>query len=162
MTGRSAQGVNVINLGQGDTVAVNAVQLDWQGQPVEGEFEWRLVEEDYWFDWYRENGEWRWRRSFRDVLDSAGQLSRQSELLRVEVGRFLSGTVPSQIVATGSSGARAAPASRRSSPAGSPTARCARRSRATSATRSRSSRRSSAPTWRTPTTSRRSTARARR
>lgn len=61
------------SFGQGETVAINAVLLDWQGQPVEGELEWKLVEEDYWFDWYRENGQWRWRRSFRDVLIAEGR-----------------------------------------------------------------------------------------
>ncbi len=59
--------------GRDEDVAVNAVLLDWQGQPVDGELEWRLVEEDYWFDWYRENGQWRWRRSFRDVLVAEGR-----------------------------------------------------------------------------------------
>lgn len=59
--------------GQDETVAVNAVLLDWEGQPVDGDLEWRLVEEDYWFDWYRENGRWRWRRSFRDVLIAQGR-----------------------------------------------------------------------------------------
>lgn len=61
------------SFGQGEEVAVDAVLLDWNGQPVEGELEWRLVEEDYWFDWYRENGSWRWRRSFRDVLIAEGR-----------------------------------------------------------------------------------------
>ena len=61
------------SFGQGETVAINAVLLDWQGQPVEGDIEWRLVEEDYWFDWYRENGDWRWRRSFRDILVAEGR-----------------------------------------------------------------------------------------
>ena len=61
------------SFGRDDTVAVNAVLLDWQGRSVESELEWRLVEEDYWFDWYRENGNWRWRRSFRDVLVAEGR-----------------------------------------------------------------------------------------
>lgn len=61
------------SFGQGEEVAVNAVLLDWEGQPVEGDLEWRLVEEDYWFDWYRENGQWRWRRSFRDILVAEGR-----------------------------------------------------------------------------------------
>ncbi|WP_425409290.1 alpha-2-macroglobulin family protein [Hyphococcus sp.] len=61
------------SFGQGETVAVNAVLLDWRGQPAESELEWKLVEEDYWFDWYRENGQWRWRRSFRDVLIAEGR-----------------------------------------------------------------------------------------
>ncbi len=67
------------SFGQGDTVAVNAVLLDWEGQPVDSDLEWKLVEEDYWFDWYRENGRWRWRRSFRDVLiaEGRGKTSRE-------------------------------------------------------------------------------------
>ncbi|WP_375206664.1 alpha-2-macroglobulin family protein [Hyphococcus sp.] len=61
------------SFGQGEEVGVDAVLMDWQGQPIEGDLEWRLVEEDYWFDWYRENSEWRWRRSFRDVLVAEGR-----------------------------------------------------------------------------------------
>lgn len=52
---------------------VEGVILNWNGDVVEGELEWRLVEEDYWFDWYRENGRWRWRRSYRDVLVAEGR-----------------------------------------------------------------------------------------
>ncbi|WP_428408474.1 alpha-2-macroglobulin family protein [Hyphococcus sp.] len=61
------------SFGQGEEVGVNAVLIDWQGQLIAGDVEWRLVEEDYWFDWYRENGQWRWRRSFRDVLVAEGR-----------------------------------------------------------------------------------------
>ncbi|PQA88909.1 alpha-2-macroglobulin family protein [Hyphococcus luteus] len=61
------------SFGQDEEVAVDAVLLDWEGQPAEGELEWRLVEEDYWFDWYRQGGEWRWRRSYRDVLVAEGR-----------------------------------------------------------------------------------------
>lgn len=57
----------------GDTVKVDAVLLDWQGEVADGEIEWKLVEEDYWFDWYRENGRWRWRRSYRDILVAEGR-----------------------------------------------------------------------------------------
>ncbi len=57
----------------GDKVEVEGVILDWQGQVADGELEWRLVEEDYWFDWYRSNGRWRWRRSYRDVLVAEGR-----------------------------------------------------------------------------------------
>ncbi len=69
--------------GQGDPAEVDAVLINWRGEAVAGEIEWRLVEEDYWFDWYRENGQWRWRRSYRDVLvaeargaASAGEAAR--------------------------------------------------------------------------------------
>ncbi|WDI31640.1 alpha-2-macroglobulin [Hyphococcus flavus] len=75
------------SFGQGETVAVNAVLLDWQGQPVEGELEWKLVEEDYWFDWYRENGQWRWRRSFRDVLIAEGRGTSSAEQIATLVNQ---------------------------------------------------------------------------
>ncbi|MFN0023024.1 MAG: alpha-2-macroglobulin family protein [Parvularculaceae bacterium] len=52
---------------------IDAVLLDRNGKQSAGSVEWRLVEEDYWFDWYRENGEWRWRRSYKDVLVAEGR-----------------------------------------------------------------------------------------
>lgn len=60
-------------VGQGEPMTVDAVLLDWTGKQAAGDLEWRLVEEDYWFDWYREDGEWRWRRSFKDVLVGEGR-----------------------------------------------------------------------------------------
>ncbi len=52
---------------------INAILLGWDGKPLAAGIEWRIVEEDYWFDWYRENGEWRWRRSYKDVLVAEGK-----------------------------------------------------------------------------------------
>ncbi|MEO1135453.1 MAG: alpha-2-macroglobulin [Pseudomonadota bacterium] len=75
------------SFGQGETVAVNAVLLDWEGQPAQGEIEWRLVEEDYWFDWYRENGNWRWRRSFRDILIAEGRGATSAEAVATLVSQ---------------------------------------------------------------------------
>ncbi|MFC2953885.1 alpha-2-macroglobulin [Marinicaulis aureus] len=75
------------SFGQGEEVGVNAVLIDWQGQPIEGDLEWRLVEEDYWFDWYRENGQWRWRRSFRDVLIAEGRGKTGPEQIATLVGQ---------------------------------------------------------------------------
>ena len=49
--------------------------LDRAGEPLDGEtLEWRLIEEDYRFEWYRQNGEWRWRRDYQDILISTGTL----------------------------------------------------------------------------------------
>ena len=61
------------SFGQNDPAEIEAVLVNWQGEAVAGEVEWRLVEEDYWFDWYRDNGQWRWRRSYRDVLVAEGR-----------------------------------------------------------------------------------------
>ncbi|MGF1545348.1 MAG: alpha-2-macroglobulin [Parvularculaceae bacterium] len=60
-------------VGLGETAMVEAVLLDRNGEPNRGELEWRLVEEDYWFEWYRQGGEWRWRRAYRDVLKAEGR-----------------------------------------------------------------------------------------
>ena len=47
--------------------------VDRDGAQVSGEIEWRLVEENYWFDWYRADGAWRWRRSYKDILVAEGR-----------------------------------------------------------------------------------------
>ncbi|MEE2691788.1 MAG: alpha-2-macroglobulin [Pseudomonadota bacterium] len=60
-------------VGQGEPVEIDAVVLGWNGETLSSGLEWRLVEEDYWFDWYREDGEWRWRRSYKDVLVGEGR-----------------------------------------------------------------------------------------
>ncbi|MEO0880912.1 MAG: alpha-2-macroglobulin family protein, partial [Pseudomonadota bacterium] len=65
--------------GQGEPAEIDAVLIDWQGAARAGPLEWRLVEEDYWFDWYRDNGEWRWRRSFRDVLVAEGRAAAAAD-----------------------------------------------------------------------------------
>ncbi|NOX94107.1 MAG: alpha-2-macroglobulin family protein [Alphaproteobacteria bacterium] len=67
------------SFGQGEVVEIDAVLIDWEGNVADGELEWKLVEEDYWFDWYREGGRWRWRRSFRDILiaEGRGQTGRE-------------------------------------------------------------------------------------
>ncbi len=54
---------------------LEAILLDRDGSEQAGELEWRLVREDSWFDWYRENGDWKWRRSYRDILIDEGRTS---------------------------------------------------------------------------------------
>ncbi|MBB5518597.1 alpha-2-macroglobulin family protein [Amphiplicatus metriothermophilus] len=60
-------------VGQNEPVEIEAVLVGWDGKARAGALEWRLVEEDYWFDWYRDDGQWRWRRSFKDVLIGEGR-----------------------------------------------------------------------------------------
>ena len=67
------------SFGQNDLSQVDAILLDRDGNQIAGEVEWKLVEEDYWFDWYRENGEWRWRRSYRDVWVAEGRSEAASD-----------------------------------------------------------------------------------
>lgn len=65
--------------GRNEPAEIDALLIDWQGQAVKGELEWRLVEEDYWFDWYRDDGEWRWRRSYKDVLIAEGRAQTKAD-----------------------------------------------------------------------------------
>lgn len=64
--------------GQNEPAEIDAVLVDWKGRQTAGTVEWRLVEEDYWFDWYRENGEWNWRRSYKDVLVAEGRVEAKA------------------------------------------------------------------------------------
>ena len=64
---------------QNETAEIDAVLVDWAGRQVAGEVEWRIVEEDYWFDWYREDGAWRWRRSYKDILVAEGRAQAKAD-----------------------------------------------------------------------------------
>ncbi len=64
--------------GEDAPAEIDAVLVDWTGKQAAGTLEWRLVEEDYWFDWYRESGEWRWRRSYKDVLVAEGRVDAKA------------------------------------------------------------------------------------
>ncbi|NNL89561.1 MAG: alpha-2-macroglobulin family protein [Marinicaulis sp.] len=72
-----------------ENVEIDAVLIDWRGEVSDGELEWTLVEEDYWFDWYREDGRWRWRRSYRDILVAEGRGKTSTEKLASLVSQRL-------------------------------------------------------------------------
>ncbi|MEZ5921763.1 MAG: alpha-2-macroglobulin [Parvularculaceae bacterium] len=67
---------------------IDALLIERNGKALAGSIEWRLVEEDYWFDWYRQNGEWRWRRSYKDILVSEGR-AEASETLPARINQSL-------------------------------------------------------------------------
>ncbi|MEO1253119.1 MAG: alpha-2-macroglobulin [Pseudomonadota bacterium] len=75
--------------GLDETVAIETALLDWRGDVADGEIEWKLYEQDYWFDWYRVDGEWRWRRSWRDNLVAEGRAKTGSDALGSLVGQRL-------------------------------------------------------------------------
>lgn len=64
---------NKPNFSRNEESVLEAIILDRDGALQEGELEWRLVREEYWYDWYREGDQWRWRRSYRDVLIDEGR-----------------------------------------------------------------------------------------
>ena len=44
----------------------NIVTVDAFGKPLAKKLKWSLVEEEWNYQWYRENGEWRYRRDYYD------------------------------------------------------------------------------------------------
>lgn len=53
---------------EGGDAAFNVIAVDARGERIDIRAHYRIVEEQWSFDWYRQNGEWRWRRSSVDVL----------------------------------------------------------------------------------------------
>ena len=67
------------SFGQNEVAKLEALLLERTGEIASGEVEWKLVEEDYWFDWYRQDGRWRWRRSYKDILVAEGRDTANGE-----------------------------------------------------------------------------------
>lgn len=61
-------------------VRYRALAVDGEGAPVRAEIDWRLVRNDWSYDWYRsDNGAWRWRRSQRVVPIEEGRVVADGE-----------------------------------------------------------------------------------
>jgi len=50
-------------LGYEDEGGFQIVAVNAKGEGINSNLRWKLLEIDYHYDWYRENGEWKWRRS---------------------------------------------------------------------------------------------------
>ncbi len=61
---------------EGAPAGFEVIALSPAGAPVAvRDAEWTLVEEDWSYDWYLQDGDWRWRRTGRDIPVAAGTLS---------------------------------------------------------------------------------------
>jgi uncharacterized protein YfaS (alpha-2-macroglobulin family) len=59
----------------GAPVRYRVLAVDAAGEPLEQRLQWRLVRNDWTYDWYRtQEGEWRWRRSRRVVPIEDGEM----------------------------------------------------------------------------------------
>lgn len=76
------------SFGQNEIARIEAILIDRLGSQQSGEVEWRLVEESYWFDWYREDSRWRWRKSYKDILIAEGR-ERTSSTAPTQIGKKL-------------------------------------------------------------------------
>jgi uncharacterized protein YfaS (alpha-2-macroglobulin family) len=57
-------------------VGLNVIAVNAQGQRVAARgVIWSLVSENWNYDWFQENGRWKWRRTSRDVVIANGQLN---------------------------------------------------------------------------------------
>ncbi len=79
-------------VGEDAPAEIDVVSLTRDGAPAATELEWTLVEEDYWFEWYRAGGQWRWRRSYRDVPVAEGRVSTDADGLAAIAERLPAGS----------------------------------------------------------------------
>jgi len=71
--------------GAGERVAFDAIAVNALGQRagVRG-VQWQIVREDWSYDWYLDNGQWRWRRTGRDIpVDGATVNIEGNQALRI-------------------------------------------------------------------------------
>jgi uncharacterized protein YfaS (alpha-2-macroglobulin family) len=80
--------------GAGERVAYDVIALNADGHRVGVRgLQWQLVREDWNYDWYLDNGNWRWRRTGRDIpVDGASVNIPASEPLRIAKDGLRSGS----------------------------------------------------------------------
>jgi uncharacterized protein YfaS (alpha-2-macroglobulin family) len=80
--------------GAGETVAYDIITLDADGRrTAQRGVQWELVREDWSYDWYLDNGQWRWRRTGRDIpVDGATVDIAANQPLRVTKDGLRSGS----------------------------------------------------------------------
>lgn len=69
------RGVAGGRVGEGQPAVIEVVVVDPTGRRVAaGDLSWTLVEEDWGYDWYLDGGQWKWRRTGRDIPRDAGTI----------------------------------------------------------------------------------------
>jgi alpha-2-macroglobulin len=71
--------------GAGERVAFDVIALNADGRRVAvRDIQWQMVREDWSYDWYLDNGAWRWRRTGRDIpVDGATVTIGAGQPLRI-------------------------------------------------------------------------------
>ncbi|MDZ4691793.1 alpha-2-macroglobulin [Terricaulis sp.] len=80
--------------GAGERVAYDVIAVNADGQRVAARgVQWQLVREDWSYDWYLDNGQWRWRRTGRDIpVDGATVDVAANQPLRIAKDGLRSGS----------------------------------------------------------------------
>lgn len=69
---------------RGSSAAFDAIAVNRAGNQREARLNWRLIRNDWTYDWYREEGgDWRWRRTRRTVLIEDGVVRAGAEPARI-------------------------------------------------------------------------------
>ncbi len=89
--------------GENTPLAFDVVAVDRAGKRVaQGDLAWRLIEEDYGYDWYLQDGQWKWRRTGRDIPRASGvvQVGADSPA-GIAIGALKSGSYRLEALADG-------------------------------------------------------------
>ena len=80
--------------GQGEAVGYDVIALNANGQRVAVRgVQWQIVREDWNYDWYLDGGQWRWRRTGRDIpVDGASVDVGANQPLRISEEGLRSGS----------------------------------------------------------------------
>ncbi|MCL4714599.1 MAG: alpha-2-macroglobulin family protein [Hyphomonadaceae bacterium] len=80
--------------GAGERVAYDVIAVNADGQRVAARgVQWQLVREDWSYDWYLDGGQWRWRRTGRDIpVDGATADIAANQPLRIAKDGLRSGS----------------------------------------------------------------------
>lgn len=57
----------------GQSASFDVIAVDANGRRAASRVTWRMVEEDWSYDWYLEGGQWKWRRTGRDINVAGAQ-----------------------------------------------------------------------------------------
>jgi alpha-2-macroglobulin len=80
--------------GAGERVAFDVIAVNAEGRRVAARgVQWQIVREEWSYDWYLDNGDWRWRRTGRDIpVDGATVDIGAGEALRIAKDGLRSGS----------------------------------------------------------------------
>lgn len=89
---------------QNTPISFAAVALDRAGRQVAHKgLAWTLIEEDYGYDWYLEGGQWRWRRTGRDIPLNTGSVDLGADApVEIALGSLPSGSYRLEVEGAGS------------------------------------------------------------
>ncbi|MEM9937915.1 MAG: alpha-2-macroglobulin [Pseudomonadota bacterium] len=90
-------------LERGGTGTFEIASVDASGEAVETDLDWKVIEIDYHYDWYRENGRWKWRRSRTVRTVNEGVMRSESGRATIPVSDLEWG--PHELIVTAADGA---------------------------------------------------------